>query len=506
MNRPPVVCLKEIAMTDRDKVEKFQEKLSSPDSPIGLGQVVGERWHLESLEGHESSRRYSGVGLLLRAERERLQIPLSEVSEKLRIQRDYLAALEEGRPAELPGATYAAGFLRTYSDFLGLDGEGIVQKYKSEGTLTTGGQRLIFLEPLEEARRPGLSLALISLVVAAVIYCGWIFLERQDQLYVEAVSEPPRRFLPSNVGAETDRNKTTTVFQSPDVENLLDKYKETNMGSVPGVSPRRSERRNSIIEQNDVKKLKWENVSEKIKTNLKPGEGEQAAVADLVGFVGSGLDGSANTYSQLFANNEITMLENIAGQPPALRDLNRSQLVVTKRNKSLRNFPNEKANRAKAEPIMPTIQSTFTPSPLSLESNTPERPLSSNTSEISFSAVDGGSSLVGAAEILGYRPQAYGAPERNARVVLLARTESWVQVQDTNKELLLTRMLRRGDSYHAPNRLDLVLMTGNAGAIEVMIDGELLGVLGPTGQVRRNIRLYVDNLRGHFGLPVIGNQ
>jgi len=493
-------------MTGRDKMEKIQEKQLSSGNSVGLGQPVGKKQLLQPLEEAKGSSDYSGVGLLLRAERQRRQISLSEVSDKLRIQRDHLAALEEGRTTELPGATYAAGFLRTYSDYLGLDGEGIVQQYKREGTLMTGEQRLIFLEPLEEARRPGLSLALISLVVAGVIYSSWIFLERQDQLHVETVSEPPRRLLTNNGGVETLGNEATRVFQSPDVENLRDRYIETNMGPVPDVSSNRRERKDPIIEQNNSPKLKSENVSEKFKTNFKAGEGEQAAAADVAGLVASNLNDPVNTSSELFANNEIKNLEDIAEKPPTLTDLKKPQLALTKRMKFSPNFPNEKAKKVHFGLIMPTDQSAVTPLTVSLDSNAPARPISNNTSEAFFSATNGESSRVGAAEMVRYRPQAYGLPERKARVVLLARTETWVQVQGTNEELLLTRMLRPGDSYHAPDGSDLILMTGNAGAIEVVIDGDLLGVLGPSGQVRRNIRLNVDNLRGHFGLPVIGNQ
>jgi len=95
----------------------------------------------------------------------------------------------------------------------------------------------------------------------------------------------------------------------------------------------------------------------------------------------------------------------------------------------------------------------------------------------------------------GYRPQAFGAVNEGARVVIRARNDSWVQVQGPNNELLLTRILRAGDVYHAPDRGDLVLMTGNAGAIEVIVDGQSLGPLGPEGEVRRGIALQADGLR-----------
>jgi cytoskeleton protein RodZ len=144
---------------------------------------------------------------------------------------------------------------------------------------------------------------------------------------------------------------------------------------------------------------------------------------------------------------------------------------------------------------MPAIQVTIAPPPPPAAPAAPARPLTEGGGEAAFDSDEGRASLAIATESLGYRPQAYGASNRDVRVVLRARAESWVQVQGANNELLLTRMLRAGDSYHAPNRTDLVLMTGNAGAIEIIVDGEALGTLGPVGQVRRNIKLSADYLR-----------
>ena len=224
--------LKEAAMTDQNKLENFQAKKLSPDGPFRFDRSIDHRRDLQLFNEPENSEFYSGVGLLLRVERQRLEMSLSEVSDKLRIQRDHLVALEEGRTAELPGATYAAGFLRTYSKFLGLDGEEIVRLYKSEGTLTSGEQRLIFLEPLEEARRPGLTLAIISLVIAGVIYAGWIFLERSEQVFVETVSEPPWRFLSYNAETIVPKHASTTKVQPLLSENLRDENTKAKIVNV----------------------------------------------------------------------------------------------------------------------------------------------------------------------------------------------------------------------------------------------------------------------------------
>ncbi len=52
-----------------------------------------------------------------------------------------------------------------------------------------------------------------------------------------------------------------------------------------------------------------------------------------------------------------------------------------------------------------------------------------------------------------------------------------------------TRIFRPGDVYLVPNRPGLTLMTGNAGGLEVIVDGKMIAPLGPEGAVRRDIVL-----------------
>ena len=55
-------------------------------------------------------------------------------------------------------------------------------------------------------------------------------------------------------------------------------------------------------------------------------------------------------------------------------------------------------------------------------------------------------------------------------------------------------MMRAGDSYKVPNQPGLTLLTGNAGALEVWVDGRSAPSLGPEGAVRRNIALDPDKI------------
>ena len=77
----------------------------------------------------------------------------------------------------------------------------------------------------------------------------------------------------------------------------------------------------------------------------------------------------------------------------------------------------------------------------------------------------------------------------DSRVVILASEDSWVEVRDGNGELLLTRVLRQGESYHVPNRPGLTLVTGNAGGLKFSVDGDDVYDIGPPGIVRRNVLL-----------------
>ncbi len=93
-----------------------------------------------------------------------------------------------------------------------------------------------------------------------------------------------------------------------------------------------------------------------------------------------------------------------------------------------------------------------------------------------------------------YVPQVFGASNGKSRVVIEAKLESWVQVRGRSGETLLTRILRVGDKYLVPDRPNLVMMTGNAGALKITVDGEEIGALGPPGAVLRDVSLEPSQL------------
>jgi Helix-turn-helix domain/RodZ C-terminal domain len=71
------------------------------------------------------------IGGSLREARLKRNLTPADVQKAIRIRDRYLQALEEERWELLPGDAYVKGFLRTYADYLGLDGNLYVEEYNA---------------------------------------------------------------------------------------------------------------------------------------------------------------------------------------------------------------------------------------------------------------------------------------------------------------------------------------------------------------------------------------
>jgi cytoskeleton protein RodZ len=96
----------------------------------------------------------------------------------------------------------------------------------------------------------------------------------------------------------------------------------------------------------------------------------------------------------------------------------------------------------------------------------------------------------------GPQGQPEGAAAKASRIVVRAKLDSWIQVRDgVARRLLVTRLLRAGDTYRVPDQPDLTLLTGNAGALEITVDGTVVPSIGSVGAVRRDVVLDADKLK-----------
>jgi hypothetical protein len=116
------------------------------------------------------------IGNSLREARLRQGLDFPEIEQRTKIRGKYLRALEEEQFDLLPGETYVKGFLRSYAEYLGLDGQLYVDEFNSR--YVTGEDeppiRPVRRDPFSrrgrgESRGIVLALAAIAAVTALVI-------------------------------------------------------------------------------------------------------------------------------------------------------------------------------------------------------------------------------------------------------------------------------------------------------------------------------------------------
>ena len=362
-----------------------------------------------------------GVGATLRAARAKTGKSLTEVAGLLRIRQPYLLALEEGRHKDLPGGAYAIGFLRTYADFLALDGEEMVRRFRAEASDDLNSRsELVFPSPVSEGRIPGGAVLFVGLLVAGLAYGSWYLLSSRDSSVAEMVPALPERLSsvlnrPANVTGETTPPAAET-------------------------------------------------------TPAKPAEAEPAKPAE--------------TTATAPAAKEAEVV------PPAEEDEAKPKAAETAKAEPVKVEP-AKPEAAKVEPAKPEPAK---PEPAKVEPAKPE-PVKPEPAKVEPAKPVETAKPAEAPKPA--EPAKPAAEAGEARVVLnAAGDDCWIQVREMDGQLLMSKLLRKGDSYAVPNRPGLTLMVGNAGALDVTVDGKKVPSLGAAGQVRRDIRLDPDKLAG----------
>jgi hypothetical protein len=122
------------------------------------------------------------IGSSLREARLRQELDFPELEERTKIRPKYLRALEDERFDILPAPTYVRGFLRSYAEALGLDGQPFVDEYNSRFTVGEDDAplRARRVPPPRRDRGPRESriaaVALVAIAIAtALVIAAWKF-------------------------------------------------------------------------------------------------------------------------------------------------------------------------------------------------------------------------------------------------------------------------------------------------------------------------------------------
>ncbi|MHB8692396.1 MAG: helix-turn-helix domain-containing protein [Solirubrobacteraceae bacterium] len=118
------------------------------------------------------------IGSTLREARMRARIDISEVEARTKIRAKYLRAIENEEWDLLPGPVYVKSFLKTYSEFLGLDSRLLIDEYKRRYERPSDGEMrpiaTLSRERERAARGPLLPpwVIVAAVIVAIVVVLG----------------------------------------------------------------------------------------------------------------------------------------------------------------------------------------------------------------------------------------------------------------------------------------------------------------------------------------------
>lgn len=90
---------------------------------------------------------------------------------------------------------------------------------------------------------------------------------------------------------------------------------------------------------------------------------------------------------------------------------------------------------------------------------------------------------------------AVAMPAAENEIILNVIENSWVEIRGADGETIVSRVLKAGDQYFVPDRPDLKMSIGNAGGVEIILNGDIKKILGERGQVRRDISLDAQSLK-----------
>lgn len=112
------------------------------------------------------------VGELLRNARLKKGMTLSDVSADLCIRKSYLNAIENMDFANMPPMPFGIGFVRSYADYIGLNGDRIVSSYR-QALLPVQENKANNEE--NEVTNPHSKHLLIALIGFILLFCAWYY-------------------------------------------------------------------------------------------------------------------------------------------------------------------------------------------------------------------------------------------------------------------------------------------------------------------------------------------
>ena len=131
------------------------------------------------------------VGEILRRARVHYNLTLEQVEGAIRVRAIQLDAIEQMDIERLPGRVYAIGFVRTYAEYLGLDGNRMVHLFKTQSIGHQKKEELHFPVMARDGQLPGAPLVLGGLVGAILLIFAWSLIYKDSASIREDIPPVP---------------------------------------------------------------------------------------------------------------------------------------------------------------------------------------------------------------------------------------------------------------------------------------------------------------------------
>jgi cytoskeleton protein RodZ len=352
------------------------------------------------------------IGTMLRSRREEVGRDLADIAAVTHIRAHYLKAIEEGKRKDLPGTAYMIGYIRTYANHLGFDGNRLINDYhdvlteqhkwvdkRAEPSHSVGSLPQFQISPI--------MLVAGLLVLGVAGYVGWGYAtapKEEGAVDTAAVEAPVQEVIPDTPPVVAPA--PTSTLPSATGANASASGGDTPADAPPAASPGDTE--DQVPPEAEI---------------ASPGE-EAVAGQD------------ASTTGSVASTGE---------EPGPSEDVGASQESVT--------------------------------------------------GSLASTGAEAGSSGAADSQSMPQETAAVAAEPPVGKIVVRARLESWIQVTNAEKDVIFSRVLRAGETYTVPDEQGLLFTTGNAGGVEITVDGTKLRSLGTVGLVKRDIPLDPEKLK-----------
>ncbi|WP_420808122.1 DUF4115 domain-containing protein [Candidatus Terasakiella magnetica] len=301
----------------------------------------------------------------------------------------------------------------------------------------------MFPSPVTEQSVPGGAVIMIGLVVLLAAYGGWYFLSSQDRSMAELVPDLPAKFAEM-----VDKVKNTKKEPEAEAVKTEDEAQEA--------SSDKAEEKVEAVSQADT-----QDMAKKAMEAVEKAEAKAKAEAPV----------------------DVKPVKTVKIEKKVEKKVEEKVKEVTKKVEK----PVEEKKEKAVEKVKAVVQEKKQDVKVEAKEKVEEAVVAAVTEQAAEeTAVE---TTEAEAEPEPAKPQ-----PMTEKVLLKAVDYSWIQVTNDQGTVLHTQVLNEGEEYQIPQTQGLILRTGNAGGLEIFVDGEKAPSIGEAGEVRRKVLMSPEKL------------